>query len=170
MNRRTRPSLRRLLNFTAISAVGSGLLASVNLGWTAFAHHDSERRDASVAIWERRETAYARLLAISARAASAKRTPDEYVQLHREYYEALGPFEIYGTSELQSCTIEMRDMLYACAHADDPNFNKSCDSGRLHRLHLRLGTEARYSLARTWNQHPSQFAEDRFAIEGCHTD
>ena len=163
---RRRWRLRNVLTCTVISALGAGVMSLATLIWTIHAHHDQQRSEASKTLWEKRQAAYAELLAISARAATPRKT-EEYLDLHQRFYDASGPIEVYGTSELASCTTTLRDTLYSCAHPNEPKPSEVCDVQRLHTLHVRLGVEARESLVRTWDQHPKEFLDDRFGMEPC---
>lgn len=167
MKSQPRSKLRNLLNLTVMASVGSGLLSLANLVWTGFAHFDEHRSEASKTLWEKRQSAYADLLNISARAASAPRKVEEYVQLHEQFYQVSGRLDVYGTEEMGDCVTTLRDSLYACAYPELPDHRLSCDHHRFHRLHLRLSVDGRKSLSRTWNQDPSEFLDDRFASELC---
>lgn len=156
------------MTFTALSAIGGGLLAAANLAWSVHTFRDTQRSEASKTLWDKRQTAYASLLAISARAASTEHTPEEYAKLHEAFYDAYGALEVYGTGELNGCTTRLRDILYICAHPELKDYRDRCGSiGRLHRLHLRLAYESRQSLVRTWNQPPEDFLGDTVATDLC---
>jgi hypothetical protein len=168
--RRVRPKsrLRKLLTFTVVSAVGAGVLSLVNTTWTLYAHYDEQRNEVSRAFWERRQDAYADLVEIAARAAAVERSTEEYAQLHERFYKVYGRLEIYRTHEMGDCVTTLRDTLYACSTPNNPDYHRhSCDSQLLHFLLIRLSGDARKSLSRSWEQHPDDFADDRFDSESC---
>jgi len=158
--------LRNLLTLTFASALGAGVMSLATLFLAWHAHNDTLRSEATKTLWEKQQSVYADLLDVSAQAAAAPLAADDYRKLHDRFYRVSGPLEVYRTREMGDCVTTLRDLLSACAYPEQTH-RETCDASRFHGLHQRLSYDARQSLIRTWDQHPRDFIDDRFATELC---
>lgn len=152
-------------------AIWAALLSACTLAWGIYSHI-SDHVDSVAKEWrEGQQDAYQELLTISAQASAEPMSKEGYEVLYAQLHKVVrGKLELLGSGDVTSCAVGLDNLLWSCAHPDDPNASPNCTTWNLHLYNMALSTRARASMARSWNLTPAQFQEDRFSTEMCGVD
>ncbi|RDS82598.1 hypothetical protein [Dyella psychrodurans] len=141
-------------------AVWAAILSALTLASGIYSTVATQHMTLSQELRAKRESAYEDLLTLSADASLGKTDPAYYQDLFEKVHPLVrGRIELYGSEDVLSCSVDLDNTLWLCAHPKNPKA-RECTEWNLHMINQSLVGATRQSISDGWNQTPKELEEE----------